>query len=256
MSRADGWYATVEHYRAWLFADGGFVRSYNRSGGFTPELVRRMARHYSVARTIPSVMPKDDGQDDQDADLHRGIIADALNNLAETWPTTLPERAAAIVASAQRACNQIGQGNPPYSAFSKFIWFARRDNWTLYDSLASAGMLPSDGTSEQRVCAFYSALEPTLPGLVARLQPICDESGLTLFGEKIVDIFLMLRGARRVRPSYAVDLTAGCDDFMALLPQDVARRLDDCATQLSLILTNDALPRPTRVAWRKREVRY
>lgn len=256
MHRADAWYATVEHYRAWLFADGGFWRDFQAINKFTPELVRRMARHYSVARTIPSVSPSNDGDEDMDANENRKIVADELNSMASRWPDDLKARADQVIESAQSIRTRIGAGNPPYSALSKFIWFAHGKGWTLYDSLASAGMLPDGGTSEERVRAFYAALGPCLPCLSAELQPICDESGLTLHAEKIIDIFLMLRGARRVRSGFAEDIVAGCDHFIALLPRDIAQRLDHCAVRISISLTSDALPRPLRVSWRKREVTY
>ena len=241
MNRSDAWYATVQHYRAWLFADGGFSLKYQASGEFTPELVRRMARYYSVSRTIPSVVSTDDKQK-PGADRNRQIVADELNNLAAHWPERLTDRSERIIVSAQSVRTRIGKGYPPYSALSKFIWFARGENWTPYDFLASAGMSAGGNTSVEKIRAFYSALKPHLPVLVERMQPVCDTSGFTLRSEKIADIFLMLRGARRVRPDFASDLIAGCDDFMALLPSDVAERLDACGRQISELLTPDALP--------------
>ena len=59
--RSDAWYATVGHYRAWLFADGGFYDGLKEADGkFDASLIRRMGRYYGVARTIPAVTPTED----------------------------------------------------------------------------------------------------------------------------------------------------------------------------------------------------
>lgn len=255
MSKSDAWYATVEHYRAWLFADGGFTRSFAKEGKFTPTLIRQMARHYSVTRTIPSVDP--DGPDgESDRDRNRQIVADELNRLAQAWPAALNDKAAAVIDTARRIRDGIGRGKAPYSAVSKFIWFAADKDWTLFDSLASAGMLPAGGNSEQRVVAFYDALSGPLPSLVSRLRPVCENSGLNLRPERIIDIFLMLRGARSVRESFADDLIAGAETFQSLLPGDLGRQLGKVADEVAEILFSDELPRPSTVAWRARKVKY
>src|SRR5690606_14459543 len=104
------------------------------------------------------------------------IVAEHLNTLSCKWPETLPERGRAVISTAKAICDKIGRGKPPYSAVSKFIWFAHPGNWTFYDSLATAGMLPDGGTSEQRIDAYYRALDGQLSPLCDRLRPLCDRS--------------------------------------------------------------------------------
>lgn len=254
MINSDGWYATVEHYRTWLFIDGGFYREYEQAKVFTSDLVRRMASHYSVARTIP--LPKPDAEETGNPDRNREILCEKLNTLASNWPENLTERADRIIETAKEACKDFGSGNPPYSAVSKFIWFAKPKHWTLFDSLASAGMLPNGGTSEERIREFYSALAPVLPELCDQVQTVCDKSGLTMHAEKIVDIFLMLRGAGSTRSDFGKGIAAACDHFVALLPADQSEALEQCAEKVGKILTREALPRPTKVTWRTRVAKY
>lgn len=252
--KSHAFYATVAHYRFWLFADGEFYRARADAGEFTPDLIRRMARYYSVSRTIPSVDPEKESN--KHANAHREIVADKLNKLDKIWPNTLRVRGERVIETALAIQKAIGSGNPPYSAVSKFIWFARPENWTLFDALASAGMLPDGGKSGERVNAFYQALDEILPALTVELRPICQASGLPLHPEKIIDISLMLRGAERIRPDFSSDMIASCEHFLKLMPAETSRSLELAAQEIARHLTDDALPRPCRVQWRKRTVTY
>jgi hypothetical protein len=252
--QSDAWYATVEHYRAWLIADGGFFRDFEADGRrYSVDLVRRMARHYLVARTIKAVDRKEDEKAgiDHDRDRHRQIVANHLNALMKDWPGTMGEQAQKVIETAESIKKEIGGGVPPYSAVSKFIWFACPKDWTLFDRFACAGMLPNGGTSVQRIEAFYAELSAPLPLLTARLRPICEESGFGLHPERIVDIMLMLRGSEFLRSSFAQDVKRSCDHFMAQLPPVIREPLDACARSVQNVMGENPMPRLAAKKWPK-----
>ncbi len=248
MPQNDAWYATVAYYRAWLFADGGFYDGLRENDGrFDPLLIGKMARYYGVARTIPSVIIHEgDSTPQQEKTANYEVIARHLNDLNKSWKGSLIDRAELVIETATKIRDEIrpeepeevrrsNEGRskrmgPPYSAVSKFIWFAQPQYWTLYDNLASRAFLSSGIKGENRVRAFYRNLqEGGFEQICDDLREPCEASGLYLKPERIIDLVLMMRGGTSPGYFFARDIRENCHNFLAYFPEGAKRQLCEAA---------------------------
>jgi hypothetical protein len=253
----DAWYATVAHYRAWLFADGGFYLDLQSKGGkFDVLLIRRMASYYKVTRTISKVKPvvEDENIRQKTFDRNRKTVADEVNRLTRSWKSSdlLTERSVKIVDAAERIRDTFRKHDPtakrnpptPYSAVSKFIWFASPKNWTPYDDLAATGLLGAGPTSKKRVLQFYADVSASFESVCENLRPVCQVGETIIWPERIVDILLMLKGAQVSGGFFKADLKADCDSFLAILPKGTCKQLCRAADEVVRRLPDDAFSNP------------
>jgi hypothetical protein len=201
------YWAVIEHVQGMIGNDGEYRRQIGESCRFPDGLATRIAQDFGVIRNIQPVnSDKTSGIDHLVAELHA---------LADTWPTTLQERAKMCCAIATRhRCAQKkhkaqqpkederdrkkgGDGSmAPYSGITKLMWFLRPEGWTMFDSLAQSG-LSGQGTSEKNVIKFFKALEDK--GFAEKrdkVRDLCEEATLSwLYAERIIDKFLLFRGS-------------------------------------------------------------
>lgn len=207
--RSRAFNAVLEHHRCWVSSDGACFNLV-RSAGLTPAIAYTIAQDYGVARTI--------GKRDRVASL--AVEISSITDSA--WKVSLADR--------EDLCRGLGKAHKkgatgkkrhlPISGISKLMWFLRPDGWTMYDSFARKGLVgASKGAPD-----FYKKLDQC--GFVecaAAITKECRALGLPLFGERVIDKFLMLRGMDNA----AYDWTAAlANSHFAWMPNERQEQLE------------------------------
>jgi hypothetical protein len=234
-------WAVVEHHRLWMAHDGCFRQMVQREGKLTEDLARVIVQTYGVQRT----MSKKRGSNDKTKQSLLLLIS-GINEVC--WPDTLPCRANICIALAKEYGKCV-EGNRPISAVTKLMWFRRPTGWTMFDGYARQGLIGSKNDAMD----FYKRLDQNhFPERAARLTELCRHKDLNeLWGERIIDKFLMLHGAREREGDGEGSFYRRArwlnEHYLKLLPEDLSRRLRAAANDVSKELCSDTFP-----VWQKR----
>jgi len=188
-------WAVVEHHRTWSLFDGD-ARRVVEHDGLDPLAVRKIAREYGVNRGI--LKTKDEnGKPIAGKDNSAKWLAEKISHAAGNWPESLQERAEACAEIARNASREGYTRGELASATTKIIWFCRPDGWTLFDRLAANGLGVPTRQSTKRMLRFYTELS-TRNFLISAncINEILNDADFgELYGERVIDKFLMLVGA-------------------------------------------------------------
>lgn len=222
--RSRAFTAVIEHHRCWLSSDGAYLAMVGDSG-LTTEIAGAIAKDYQVVRNI--------GKPQWVEQLAAGIrsVSD------DEWGTSLIGR--------YEICRELGQSHreggafhTPLSGITKLIWFLRPHGWTMYDRLARTGLVRGSGSAE----TFYRKLDQC--GFVECATSITDQCRtlkLPLFGERVIDKFLMLRGMSDVASGWTETLT---HHHFTLLPRERQKQLEAIAAFVEDLDLEQKFPSP------------
>ena len=172
--------AVIEHLRWWLADDGVNFRNFQTNGQVDPKTLRTIAVIYYVSRGLRK------GKQDR--------IAKLIDRKLEDWPEKLTERASFVSDIANLANKQGLTNGVQLSAFSKLLWFARPDGWTLYDKWAQKGL--AHPRKSIGFIAYYKRLEELqFLEVTGAMRDVINGSHFDeLWPERIVDKYLMMCG--------------------------------------------------------------
>jgi len=197
--------AVVDAYKWWINADFGFLqetgilnssgkRSTLETGSLNEDIMRRIARAYSVSRNIPS----------HDADTQATVIVDALNgpDLRIHLCKPLPCRAKALVDFTREdpvalLADEKGRirKRELASALSKLTWFLRPEEWTIFDRFVGVAVLRKTRVGTEQMQSFYQKLAGTWDQTQAALCDAAEDHGFNpLLGYRIADKYLFCHG--------------------------------------------------------------
>lgn len=223
--RSRAFNAVLEHHRCWVSSDGACF-DLVRSAGLTPTIAYTIAQDYGVARNI--------GKRERVA-----ALADDISSVTDgSWNVSLADREA--------ICRNIGTSHQenggslhlPISGVTKLMWFLRPDGWTMYDSFARKGLV---GASKGAP-AFYKKLDECgFVEFAAAITKKCRALGLPLFGERIIDKFLMLRGMDNAAYDWTAVLT---DSHFTLMPSERQEQLEALGRFVEGIDLEEKFPAP------------
>lgn len=237
------YWAVIEHHHCWLAPDGCFYRQVVQDGRLTPEVARIIARDFRVSRTIGQV--EGEGKNPSNGVQ---VLAEAINT--SDWPDDLVDRAKICLAIAndhRDACARLNKAkafHAPVSAVTKLMWFLRPEGWTMFDKYARIGLIGNKNDPE----SFYVRLsEVGFHAMCLRLNELCKEHGFPeLWGERIIDKFLMLHGKSQVDSGETdgqVQLFSAMKrHYLELLPADLNGRLVKLASAVSKELNEETFP--------------
>lgn len=212
------YWATIEHYRWWLTADGVRFKAVNGQK-MTGDALRSIAVDYRVSRGIRS------GKE--------GGLANLVNKYCEKWPEALMDKADACAKLAKEAgTKNITRGHLA-SAATKLMWFMQPRGWTMYDRFAADGLeVPKNADSIARMKTFYEALEEKgfLKEEDIADSIIKDTAFGDLRGSRVIDKFLMLRGFDVGR---CVSTVRDCGYFLEVLPPAIRQDLENLASAMA-----------------------
>jgi hypothetical protein len=230
--RSRAFTAVLEHHRCWLSSDGAYLAMVGDSG-LSTEIAGAIAKDYQVVRNI--------GKQhwvEQLAARIRSVSDDK-------WCTSLIGRF--------EICQELGQlhqkggaFHAPLSGITKLMWFLRPHGWTMYDRLARIGLVGRSGNGE----TFYQKLDEC--GFVECAGSITDRCRtlkLPLFGERVIDKFLMLRGMSDVASGWTATLT---HHHFTMLPRERQKQLEAIAAFVEDLDLEQKFPPPI-ARRRKRE---
>lgn len=207
-------WAVIEHHRRWWATDGPFRCKVQVDGGLTADVAEVILREYAATRTLA-------------ANSIPALVC-AINE--SKWPNDLEARAQVCVSLAEHHRRRL-RGKRPISAVTKLMWFLRPEGWTMYDSYARKALMGGN----TNMVAFYRRLQGVrFAERSGELQALCNTHGFPeLWGERIIDKYLVLSGARRTEDvgegsPYARAVWLNCA-YLAILPDDTRQRLTDLA---------------------------
>lgn len=228
------YWAVIEHYRTWFCFDGVELALIKCANGELDRFsVRRIGDEYSVSRNIPRI--KDDKGKVIDArDEHAKWIADKINGIQKK-PASLTELSGIckdIANDAGERWKAKDKKMIPASGVSKLIWFRRPDGWSMFDNIAATGLGIPKSHSIERMLAFYKELSDR--HFNDRAQKIGAELSARgfeeLFGERVIDKYLMLCGGSVV---WGSDVVVKCKSCLMALPKEKRRKIKATADSIS-----------------------
>lgn len=220
--------AVLEHVRHWWASDGLFHRSIRGgNGAINPQTIRDISRSYGVSRGLLSGKEED--------------VALFLDDKLTCWPDNIFKRASFVRSIAVEAEERGFTKGVLLSAFSKIIWFAQPEGWTLYDSFARRGLQSahrSDGADEYE--KYYNRLAYlNFDNAMEVGREIISEHGFPyLWPERILDKYLMYvghvpaKGLRVVNVGLHDDLLNIWRDFYGDQVEKVDALADDFSNKL------------------------
>jgi len=235
------YWAVVEQYRQSLNLDGIAPILIKKNRGLDERMVRRIALLYNVVRGIKGA--SDEEKRDK-KDPHAKWIAKKCNALSNHWPDSLIDRAEECASIAEKGKGEHTNGYQA-SAVTKLMWFLKPDGWTMFDDLAATGIGIPKSVSEKkrgkgkkgrvansttRMKAFYRELNRrNFKAHALAINQTIKNNGKfeRLYGERIIDKFLMLVGAKPAGRdnSWGGDYIELCSVFLELLPETTSRDL-------------------------------
>jgi hypothetical protein len=228
-------WAVVEHHRLWWAMDGPCRKKVEKDGKLADDVARVIARDYGVARTIGAL--KVEGSDPIPG------LPDLVRDINESdWPSGLGARADQCMKLATGHAKRCS-GKTPISAVTKLMWFLRPGGWTMFDTYARHGLIGH----KNDVAAFYAALvDAGFQGRCEAIKARCNDHGFgELWGERIIDKFLMLHGAQRKdkdgRRFYARSRWMN-EAYLAMLPREARGHMTALGNEVRGLLTGGKNP--------------
>ena len=170
----------------------------------TATVLRRIASRYHVNRGIRRL---ENDQDDLIGKELAGILCRAAEGLKgphifERWKSTggLAEECREEMKKQLKDNGQLkGTVAPIVSAVTKLTWFLAPDGWTMFDRLARDALGVRKAGAEKQAEEFYRQLsERRFCKHVADVKKVLvDRHFSGLFGERVIDKYLMLAGRMR-----------------------------------------------------------
>lgn len=216
--------AVVDYARVWSSFDAPLIERIRDCGcKLEKNTLGAIAREYMVARGF-----KNDSL---------GELVHYLNLSSKDWPSTLTDRSQFCVDLAESVHRRGYSYNVQNSAITKFMWFLRPQNWTVFDKFAAEGMQIT--SPRNRMQLFYSALDKAgFDDVTAKLTDIIAASDWpTLPAPRILDAFLMRRGKRET----ATGADAALVGFLNALPPSACLSLIALASEVQAELGNEVL---------------
>ena len=230
--------AVIEHHRWWIAGDGiHLARIKNAADQKLPvDVAKRIAHEYGVIRNIGTHVEKNDGKA-----LAR--LVKEINNA--NWPHGLVNRANLCleIAKAHKIARKgsAKKVHTPNSAVTKLMWFLHPKGWTMFDQYARIGLIGDKNC----LFSFYKRLEKCgFERKATEIDEACKANGFSdLFGERIIDKFLLLRGLKMQKGQAAIDDLHECSQhYLNLLPTDLAKRLNTLSQAIAKVLNDNAFP--------------
>lgn len=249
------YWATIDLYRTFLFEDGPLLEAIVDAGGtLDGAMVTRIARSYSVARTIPAALEDDKGHNFR-------LLAKKITALANDWPDGTIERAEACRKTAEelalqftirprdaRPPSKLHKMGAPHSAVTKLIWFLKPEGWTVYDRYAANAVVAGTGTSGDRQKRFYEAIAEPLAYYAERLREPLAKLHPRLHAERLIDKYLVLKGLKP--DEYKRACESNCH-FLRSLPPHISQDIKRSANAILPLLPNDAISKKPRTRRKK-----
>ncbi len=196
--------AFKEHFLRWMQGDSEDYHEIRHKGGveLKAPVLRRIAKRYHVNRGIRRL---ENDQDDligkklaeilcSDAKKHKGL------SICKRWEATreLAKKCQDEMENQLRDNEQTPNGEvaPIVSAVTKLTWFLAPDGWTMFDRFAREALGVRETGAENQAEAFYRQLcERRFCKHVADVKKVLvDRHFNGLFGERVIDKYLMLAG--------------------------------------------------------------
>lgn len=208
--------AVLDAYKWWIASDFGFLQltgvlDKNGNDGadlgqFDKEVMRRIARAYTVSRNIPS--------HENDAQAEALAVSLSGSELAPMLRLSFVDRARALtgfIRSNPVTLSQKGKGEEPTkkniaSAITKLTWFLQPEDWTIFDKYVGVAILRREGTGLKQMEAYYAHLADGWDLISSQLCKACADNGFNRrLGYRIVDKFLFLHGIAMYVPGQKKD---------------------------------------------------
>ncbi len=217
-------WAVIEHSRTWEGLDGKVRQSLAADDVIDAKLVREIGKEYLVNRVVRR---GEDGSDDR----HANWLADRLNQTAQSWPDDLEGRALKCARLARLAAKEGHTNGEPASAVTKFMWFLRPDGWTLFDNLAATGLGIPNRQATCRMLLFFEVLaDRSFVRQSFEVNKALRRGSFEhLYGERVIDKFLMLSGAD---DDWTGQIIGKCEEYHDALPKRIGSQLGQLAQQI------------------------
>lgn len=232
---SDLYYAVVEHVRSWLSEDGGFRAAIDDAEGrINGYQVRRISIIYNVSRGLTA----GNGNGDQAAN----DLASLLNSYHGMWSNDLRDRAQQCAEIAEQAKRSGYTKGNQASAITKFSWFVRPSNWTVFDRFVANALKVNESTAIARMKQFYEVAHElnflTHASVIGEVISGCQI--LNLSGARVLDKLLMLRGADDI---WRMQTVSNCRNFLSILPKSLREDVKTMAREVQRKLDPDILIR-------------
>ena len=196
--------AFKEHFLRWMQGDSEDYHEIRHKGGveLTAPILRRIAKRYHVNRGIRRL--ENDQDDLIGKELARILCRDAKKHkdmqIFKRWKSTreLAEECRDEMEKQLRDNEQPpnGEVDPIVSAVTKLTWFLAPGGWTMFDRFAREALGVRETGAENQAEAFYRQLcERRFCKHVADVKKVLVDGHFSgLFGERVIDKYLMLAG--------------------------------------------------------------
>lgn len=228
------YWAVVEHYRTWIVDDGLLRNSLQAPNQIlSSEQLRSIARKYGVNRGIYAIDKEPDDSTKAASDGNAAKLAKLLNARAGNWPKGMMARANHCLQLAKDAEEADLTRGVLLSAMTKIMWFLKPDEWTMYDTFASNALNLKERGRTERFNAFYRTLSDLeFLAAAASVKSVLDRHDLTfLWGERVLDKFLMLAGAQD--RNWSIKLSEYGHGWLDLLPNNFGKTVRNAAIAVS-----------------------
>ncbi len=225
-------WAVIEHHR-WWFADDGVHLQSIAQNGLNGQNLRNIAKSYFVSRGIYG------GRESE--------LAEHINNQSTEWPENLLERCQFCANLATYAEEEGWTRGQQASAMSKLMWFLKPTKWTMFDQFAANGAeVPRNANPLLRMQNFFTAIHNRgFTHAAGEIQAVIDErEQICLFGERVIDKFLMLRGFDENRRTTTINY---CQYYLNILPEAQKNSLIDLAGAIQASCADGLLRLPANI---------
>lgn len=206
----------VEHHRNWFVTDGIHRAFIEDEKKIPMPVAERIVKEYGVRRTI--------GNDEA-----LKVLVDAINE--EEWPEGLIQRAHICIKIAKDHKDYRKEKTKPHapvSGVSKLIWFLYPNQWTMFDRYARIGLTGNKNSPS----LFYETLyNRGFNHHCTSITNICKNNNVKmLYGERIIDKFLLLRGAGSVLGEKYFSSAKECaKKYLEIIDKETAKSLKNIA---------------------------
>lgn len=159
-------------------------------------------------------------------------VAEMVNERAKYFDGTLMDRAEMCINIASNAHKKrYTQNGRQVSGFSKLFWFMRPNGWTIFDNRAATGLGVPRGDTVKRARRFYETLARRDFARTAHSINLTfrEYDFDTLYGERVLDKFLMLAGGAGDGDAPLID---GADAFPEFIPSAFRGTVNDVVNRV------------------------